>query len=179
MTNRPASCSRPIDHHGILKQMVTGVVAFLWLALLVPIANAQGTRVDYERAAQLSGLTRDKVFKSVVRPHWLPGNQRFWYRNDLGSGTREFVFVDAVAGERRAAFDHARLAAALSKLLKKEITAERLPFDEIGFDEQLTDLRFSVGGQRWECWLANYELREGGPADAMSDSLPMPIEPRR
>ena len=155
--------------------MATGV---LWLALLVPIANAQGTRADYDRAAQLSGLTRDKVFKSVVRPRWLSSDRRFWYRNDLGKGAREFVFVDAVAGERRAAFDHARLATALSKLLKKDITAERLPIDEIGFDEQFTALRFAVDGKRWECWLANYELREGGPAAAMSNSLPMLDEPR-
>ncbi len=153
------------------------IAFFFWLALSLPDANAQGTRVDYDRAAQLSALTRDKVFKSAVRPRWLSGNQRFWYRNDLGNGTREFVLVDTVAGERRSAFDHARLAAVLSNVLKKEITAERLPFDEVGFDDPLTTLRFSVGGKRWECLLAPYELRELGPGDAANESLPMLDEP--
>lgn len=88
------------------------VVVLLGTALSFPIANAQGMRADYDRAAQLSALTRDKVFKPTVRPRWLPGNQRFWYRNDLGKGSREFILVDVVAGERRAAFDHSRLAAA-------------------------------------------------------------------
>ena len=55
------------------------VVALLWLALSLPDANAQGTRADYDRAAQLSVRTRDKVFKSAVRPRWLSGNQR-WTR---------------------------------------------------------------------------------------------------
>ncbi len=144
--------------------LLVGVL--LWLALSLPDANAQGTRSDYDRAAQLSVLTRDKVFKPAVRPCWLTGNQRFWYRNDLGKGTREFVLVDAAAGERRSAFDHSRLATALGKALKKEITAERLPFDEIGFDDPRTTLRFSVGGKRWECLLASYELRELGPEDS-------------
>ena len=153
------------------------VGTFLWLALFVLNANAQGTRADYDRAAKLSGLTRDKVFKAVVRPRWLSGNQRFWYRNDLGKGTHEFVLVDAVAGERRAAFDHVRLAAALSKSLKIDISAERLPFDEISFDEQLTTLRFTVSGKRWECSLASYELHEGGPAGNVNESLPMLDEP--
>ncbi len=87
------------------------------------------------------------------------------------------VVVDAIAGERRSAFDHSRLAAALSKVLTKEITAERLPFDEIGFDDQLTNLRFSAGGKGWECLLATFELRELGPADAANESLPMLDEP--
>ena len=153
-------------------------VVFLWMALSLPTANAQGTRADYDRAAQLSGLTRDKVFKLAVRPRWLNGNQGFWYRNDLGKGAREFVLVDAVAGERRLAFDHSRLAAALGKALKKELTAERFPFDEIGFDDSLSTLRFSVGGKRWECLLATYELRELGAEDADGQTMPVLDEPR-
>ena len=76
---------------------------------------AQGTRTDYERSAQLQARTRDKVTKTTVRPNWFSESKRFWYRNDLGRGTHEFVLVDATAGQRQAAFDHAKLAEALSK----------------------------------------------------------------
>ncbi len=139
---------------------------------------AQGTRADYERAAQLSGLTRGKVFKTTVRPHWFSNDRQFWYRNDLGHGICEFILVDAVAGLRRAAFDHARLATALSKVLSKDVAADRLPVDSIGFDDQLTTLRFSAGKQRWECPLTTYELREVKADSAVSESLPMLDGPR-
>ncbi len=154
------------------------VVVLLGLARSLPDAHAQGTQADYDRAAQLSALTRDKVFKSAVRPRWLTGHQRFWYRNDLGQGAREFVLVDAVAGQRRIAFDHSRLATSLGKALKSEVAAARLPFDEIAFDDPPTNLRFSAGGKRWECLLSSYELREVGPGEAVAESLPMLDEPR-
>ena len=35
-------------------------IVFLWLALSLPTANAQGMRADYDRAAQLSALTGDR-----------------------------------------------------------------------------------------------------------------------
>jgi dipeptidyl aminopeptidase/acylaminoacyl peptidase len=154
-------------------------LACLVLALIPPVARAQGTRADYDRAAQLPALTRNKVFKSTVTPRWLAGNRQFWYRNDLASGAKEFVLVDAAAGERSPAFDHSRLATALAKLLKKELAADRLPFNEIRFDDQLTAVRFSADGKKWECPFANYELRELGPGQEQEESLPPLDEPRR
>ncbi len=40
---------------------------------------------------------------------------RFWYRNDLAGGAKEFVLVVPEAGTREPAFDHVRLASSLSK----------------------------------------------------------------
>ena len=67
-------------------------VASLGIALA---AAGQGTRADYERANQLRRLTENKVFRAQVKPHWFADNKRFWYRNDLSAGRREFVVVDA------------------------------------------------------------------------------------
>jgi dipeptidyl aminopeptidase/acylaminoacyl peptidase len=96
-----------------------------------PNAPAQGTAADYERASRLPQLTRDKVFKARVEPHWFDGNNRFWYRNDLAGGKHDFVLVDAVRGTREPAFDHARLAVALHKATGRQVEADRLPFDRI------------------------------------------------
>ena len=82
---------------------------------------------------------RNKVFRARVAAHWFDDGKRFWYRNDLKEGTREFVLVDAAAGKRELAFDHARVAAALAKATGKKIVADRLPFEE---------LRFSPGAKR-------------------------------
>jgi hypothetical protein len=92
-------------------------------------AQAQGTRSDYERAMRLRDVTANTVFRDRVTPHWFAGNTRFWYRNDLAEGAREFVVVDVERGARGPAFDHARLAAALGKALGKTIEAGKLPVD--------------------------------------------------
>ena len=85
------------------------------------------------------------VFKSRLTPHWFDQNKRFWYRNDLAGGTREFIVVDAERGSRQPAFDHQKLAAALSKAAGTAgYKADRLPFETIEFDAG--PARF---GSRW------------------------------
>ncbi len=121
---------------------------------------AGGTAADYERAAKLRGLTRDKVFKASVRPHWFAGGDRFWYRNDLAGGEREFVLVDAVKGERKPAFDHERLAAALSKAAGREFKANRLPIDDLTFAEAGDGFHFEAAGRRWKCDPSDYTITE-------------------
>src|SRR6185436_14257478 len=56
------------------------------------------------------------IYKSSVTPHWFHENTCFWYRNNLKGGTKEFIFVNAELGTRQPAFDHAKLAASLSKV---------------------------------------------------------------
>ncbi len=67
---------------------------------LFPTAQAQGTKADYERANTVRDWTSGKVFKTKVEPHWFDNGDKFWYRNDLPGGKREFVLVDAVKGTR-------------------------------------------------------------------------------
>src|SRR5262249_52027042 len=76
-------------------------------AAAVPGPGDVGTldlRRAYERSKELAGLTRGRVFKETITPHWFAGNTRFWYRNDLRKGTREFILVDAEKGTRGPAF---------------------------------------------------------------------------
>ena len=85
------------------------------LLLSVSLVRAQGTRADYERANNLRSLTSNKVFKSRIDPRWTPDGSRFWYRNDLPGGVREFVLVDAEKGAREIVTDESRLPAATSQ----------------------------------------------------------------
>jgi hypothetical protein len=95
------------------------------------------------------------VYKAQLDAHWFADGTRFWYRNDLRSGAREFILVVAESGERGPAFDHAKLAASLSKAAAREYKANRLPFDAIDFiDKAVT---FVVGKTTWNCDLATYE----------------------
>ena len=128
-------------------------------------AAAQGTAADYQRAARLRQTTQNKVFRASIRPQWLKGGSRLWYRVETAPGKHEFVLVDAQRKERNAAFDHARLAAALAKTLGRDVSGDQLPIDRLSFDEKGENVRLSAGGKRWECSLATYELKETQAAD--------------
>lgn len=108
------------------------------------------------------------VYKSKIEPHWFDNNTRFWYRNDVRGGAKEFVLVDAEKGTRAAAFDHAKLAESLSKGASKEFKADRLPFGDIQFVEK-NAVRFQAAGKSWQCDLASYEVTPVETPEAKPD----------
>jgi dipeptidyl aminopeptidase/acylaminoacyl peptidase len=133
---------------------------------------AQGTRSDYERANALSRRFAGKVFRASVAPQWIGESGRLWYRSDLPGGRREFILVDPAQAKKERAFDHTRLAASLSKLLPKPVTADRLPVDRIAFPEGGQVMLAQVQEKTYECDLKTYALREAkeslGRAEARS-----------
>ena len=142
--------------------MKTVIQSIVLAALLFTAKSvfAQGRRSDYERALNLRKTTANKVFKQRVNPHWLEGNTQFWYRNDLADGAREFILVNAETGTRQRAFGHKRLARVLAKETGKEIQADRLPIEELKFNESGSEVQFTSGGKRWKCDLRSYEVRQ-------------------
>ena len=130
------------------------IVVFGILMLAAPTrAQLQEPSQGTQRPSQ-SGA---KVYKAQITPHWFNNNTRFWYRNDLRGGGKEFVLVDAEHGRREPAFDHQNLAIALSKAAGNEYRAQALPFDSIEFVENGKTIRFDVGGSTWKCDLTSYE----------------------
>lgn len=111
----------------------------------------------YDRAGRLFAETKGKTFKTTITPHWFDNNTRFWYRNDLKGGAKEFILVDAVQGVRAPAFDHEKLAVGLTKASGTKYTAARLPFDAIEYADLAKTVRFQAGGATWQCDLASYE----------------------
>ncbi len=104
------------------------------------------------------GQAESLVYKTRITPHWFHGNTRFWFRNDLAGGTREFILVDAETGSRTRAFDHEKLATALSKAGGGTAhKADRLPFDAIEFAADAKSIRFQVDKDYWTCAFASYE----------------------
>ncbi len=64
-------------------------------------AQAQGSKADYERAANLSQRFSGKVFRDRVQAHWMPGNTNFWYEVKTGTNTSEIFLINAETGERQ------------------------------------------------------------------------------
>lgn len=104
------------------------------------------TDADYARAEQMLAPYRARrVPGGTVQPRWLSEGTRFWYR----AGER-YVVVDPAAGTRHDAFDHARLAAALSRESGHAVDAADLPITAVDLDVPAGDVRFTAFAQRWE-----------------------------
>jgi dipeptidyl aminopeptidase/acylaminoacyl peptidase len=114
------------------------------------------------------------VYKAEITPHWFHNNTRFWYRNDLQGGTREFIVVDAERGQRAPAFDHKKVAEALSTAAGASYQAERLPFDSIEFVDDAKAIQFQVDGTAWKCDLASYRCTK---SEARRDPSPVQAPP--
>lgn len=128
-------------------------------------AFTQGTKADYERAFSYEERTRNKVHRQHVEPHWIAGGPAFWYRIDIGADNHEFVSVTPNEASRRPAFDHQRLADALSEKASATIAANKLPFRSISFAQDRTRVRFKALGSGWEWDLINHELTAVAEAD--------------
>lgn len=116
------------------------------------------TSDDYARAERLLGENAGDLVSGILEndPVWLEDGD-FWYRVSAEGGHR-FVLVEPDRGSHRPAFDHARLAAALSVAADTSYTADRLPFDRFEFREDRSRIRFRTGDSiRWSCGLETYD----------------------
>jgi dipeptidyl aminopeptidase/acylaminoacyl peptidase len=148
-------------------------------ALLVTCpALGQGAKEDYARIETMRAAARTSVFRTRVQPHWFAGGRRFWYRNDLAAGRKEFVLVDAQAGGRALAFDHKRLATAMATALGKPVDAAKLPFDAIALDDACTAVTFGAGGKTWRCSLTDYTLAPATGTAPEQATLPRSMQVR-
>ena len=150
-------------------------ILILGLGLIIPLASMAApdrsgdtpralTAADYARAERfMSSNTAPLVLRAGVRPTWLSGD-RFWYRNALADEGGEFVLVDPKKKSRGPAFDHAGVAAALSKALDKSFDAAHLPFARFEFSADGKGITFGAEGKRWTCDLKGRSLKplEGG-----------------
>jgi dipeptidyl-peptidase 4 len=134
------------------------------------------TMADYQRAEKfLPYSTRPLVFHDV-RATWLPGD-RFWYR-DTGPNGIEFVMYDAARGTRQPAFDHAKLATALSAAAGKSYDAGHLPFMTFEFSAEEQAISFRLIAQEWKCDLETYRcVAEGKQSEPGHGSNPSAKSP--
>lgn len=106
---------------------------------------------------------RGKVYKMTVQPKWK--GSTFWYMNRLSGGRSEYIFVDALKGERRPAFDAERLARSLREKLGRDIDPERLGLENLDYETE-GKMSFRLGSERWQCDLGDYTLSAYTPAEA-------------
>ena len=143
------------------------------------VPDTDALRKAYQRADQLGDRLRGQVFGATLTPHWLAGKNRFWYRNDNRDSAKEFILVDAERGVRERAFDHERLAGALSQALDKKYRGDRLPFEQISFDRNGPAVQFRIGEAEWQCDLQTYHCSQLDKAQMTSKRAAAPSENAR
>jgi dienelactone hydrolase len=158
-------------------------IPFRWIALVGALllglgrVRAQGTLADYQRGQALARTSQGLVTDVPGAANWIGETDHFWYSRSVKGGT-EFVLVDAGAATRKPAFDHEKLAAALSSAMGKSYTALSLPFvprtlgragaasgtattSPLTFIDGERSIRFGSGGSFWKCSLADYTCTKG------------------
>ncbi len=140
---------------------------YKYLFLIPALLPAQRvfTAADYAHAEKfMTYNTTNLVFQNSVRPTWLGGDQgadRFWYRNTIPGGA-EFILVNPARATRTQAFDHAKLAAALSKAAGAVYGPHSLPFQEIEFSGD--SILFTAASKKWKCDVAGAQCVSEGAA---------------
>ncbi len=164
-----------------MKKLLFVPIAVAALAPTFLPAQGQDAKAAYDRAESLTRRVDGLVYNVVQTPTFIAGTPRLWYRKSVKGGN-EFVLVDAVAKTKGPAFDHARLAAALSTAASGTYTAVTLPFATFVFVKDMQAIEFSIGagggagggGRRgggpqgggrpapqWQCSLTDYTCTRG------------------
>ncbi len=136
--------------------VLAAVSASIWAAP----AAAQGTIADYERAMGLREKYQNLTINAPEPATWLEKSTKFWYRKSVKGGS-EFVLVDASTQAKTPAFDHQRIADALTSLVKPEkpYSAVTLPFNTFTFTDDARAIQITVTNTPYRCSLDNYTCR--------------------
>ncbi|MBU0696499.1 MAG: S9 family peptidase [Bacteroidetes bacterium] len=116
-------------------------------ALFFHHAQAQSqdsvTFKDYQNAESFLGYNTAKLISGgVVRPNWLAGDH-FWFENKTANGT-QFLIVDPAKKSNKPAFDHQKLAVALSKMTGKTYKADQLPIQFVSIADDEKSMHFNL-----------------------------------
>jgi dipeptidyl aminopeptidase/acylaminoacyl peptidase len=159
----------PVSFNNVIK---ISVFIVLFLAAESLMAVEPNRQIQNRNTPQVSSPRRSRsgrrvqgLYKARVTPHWFvlktsdnAEQMCFWYRNDLSGNTKEFILVNAEKGTRRKAFDHVKLAEALSKATDEKYTAGQLPFDYIEFTDNGSAILFVTAEKTWKCDLSTYDV---------------------
>src|SRR5262245_13988054 len=164
VTNSPLQDTR----YRLSRREVMKHTHLLWkTALLISLVqinvHTQVSQTDYERAASLRTRFQRLAVDIVDRPTWIGKTSHFWYRKSVKGGN-EFVLVDAETLTKKPAFDHEKLAAALSSAGNRKYTGLTLPFTTINFVDGEQGIEFVAETSRFRCSLADYSCQKLGPA---------------
>nr|MBA3640029.1 hypothetical protein [Acidobacteriota bacterium] len=106
---------------------------------------AQATIPDYQRSMGLRERYADLVTGTADAPRWIEQTNRLYYRRTVKGG-HEWMLVDGTTQAKSPAFDHEKLAAAISTAASRKATAVSLPFTNFTFVDNGRAIEFTLTG---------------------------------
>jgi dipeptidyl aminopeptidase/acylaminoacyl peptidase len=135
---------------------------------LAPPSGANSAPVlttdDYEHAEKFMNYNTTPLVLHAVRPQWLP-DERIWFRDTTAEGS-EFVVLNPVGAKREPAFDHAKLATALSTAAGRSFDANHLPFQQFEYSADGKAITFNLGPRKFTCDLQGNKCTAEARPDA-------------
>ncbi|MCP5049201.1 MAG: hypothetical protein GY940_18675, partial [bacterium] len=139
----------------MIKPLICGFL-FFFAGYVFP----QGTLEDYKRAEKFLRQNVEKlIFHTQINPSLVEGAESVWYKSHTREGKR-FIIFDVKEMSERPAFDHSKLAQALSTLMKKKYKPGELPFDRFEFIDKGSAVTFKVGKEKIKCRLDTYQCEK-------------------
>lgn len=134
---------------------ITPALAVTCLSNIAFAVNAQSLSIDkyYQAEQQLSKHTDKLVTGTLDHPVWT-NNSQLTYRSHTKQGEAFFI-IDAVTKEKDLAFDHQKLATALSASTKQDIKAEKLPFTSFDLINNQT-ISIKIKDDLYQCDIERY-----------------------
>lgn len=149
---------------------------FLSVALFAQQPAAK--KGNYALAARFSPEKISKMlFSTSVDPHWLKLTDRFWYVYETREGKTWYI-VDATntKGGKRAMFDHAKLAAEITKIVKDPFDAQHLPIEKLKFTKDENSITFEIKSTIDEVKKDTVAARTGGRGAGARPGAPAATE---
>src|SRR5580658_2207479 len=149
---------RSMAGHGLI---TNAIICGLGASLFLGAAQAQVTRADYDRALGMQEKLRGLVEHAPDSPEWIEGTSHFIYRRSTIAANghpagQEYIWVDAETGGARPAFDHAKLAEALSHAFGAPVKPEALPLGNYHVVDHEAAIEVLHANAIWRCDLSAY-----------------------
>lgn len=154
----------------------TGLVTLATIGCAHAASGAVPNKNLADAPASPARAEAGRIYRARVTPHWFANNTRFWYRNDLRDGAREFILVDPASGTRQRAFDSESVA----KQIGEGTDAARLPVKELKFSDDGQTVTLLGETRNWELDLKSGKLHvvTGDHAGTAREGLSADLRPR-
>ncbi len=121
--------------------------------------DRDGILTDYQRAEKFLRVnTAPLIYGMMSGQTWLEDDVLI-YKNSTAEGS-EFILANPVSKTKEKAFDHNKLAHALTKVLEKDVEPFDLPIAQIEFSEDNSSFFFTVERKKYKVALSDYSITE-------------------
>jgi dipeptidyl aminopeptidase/acylaminoacyl peptidase len=142
------------------RTLLPALLAIMVVSPTIAAADAAAVRRSVSLRDDLMYLTRD-----IAEPaEWSHEGKRFHYRKTVEGGFA-FVEIETRTQKRRAPFDAAKLAVALSDATRNSYQPLRLPFEAFEYTDENRAITVTVTGERWTCRIVEYSCQKAEPED--------------